>query len=62
MPATRAPGAVGYGLRRVIDAGGMPGTVQAALINGGSWTQIPDGAEIGPADMPVFLNLQSWAW
>jgi hypothetical protein len=62
MPATRASGAVGYGLNRVIAAGGLPGPVQAALVNGGAWTHIPDGTEVGPANMPVFTGLGGWAW
>ena len=62
MPTTRASGAVGYGLNRVIAAGGLPGPVQAALVNGGAWTHIPDGTEVGPANMPVFTGLGGWAW
>jgi hypothetical protein len=62
MPGTRAWGSVAYGLNKVIDNTGLPGTVQAAVINSAPWTLLASNATVTPADMPAFLGMSTFRW
>lgn len=56
---TRAHGAVAYGLGRVFDNTNLPGTVQAAVINSATLTNLSadDAAAVTATDMPVFTGM-----
>ena len=67
MPRTRLSGTNVYGRKRVIDNAGLPGTVQAALINSAEFTRVHrhgyDGdARVARWDMPAFKNMKDFAW
>ena len=55
-------GQVIYGYRRIINNRGLPGTVQAPMINAASFTQLDWDVIIDPNDLPVFTNMGDWAW
>jgi hypothetical protein len=64
MPVTRAHGAVGFGLKQVVDGCGLPGSAQAAIVNSTPWTVLTEAAAdaVVPTDMPIFLGMQGWSW
>ena len=64
MPRTRTHGAIAFGLNRRFDNTGLPGTVQAAIINSSTYTTLTE-AESGllvPGNMPVFEGMTSFRW
>ena len=62
MQRTRLSGTNVYGRNRIIDCAGLPGTVQAALINGAALSRVHDGTRVPFPDLPVFINMQGFLW
>lgn len=46
-----------YGFQQVFNNVGLPGTVQAAMINSGAFAVLPTGTVVGSGDLPAFLNM-----
>jgi hypothetical protein len=63
-PRTRMTGTNVYGRGKVFDNAGLPGTVQAALINSAAFTTLVgnDDTFVAPADLPAFLHMETFAW
>lgn len=58
----RFSGQVIYGMDRVFDNHNLPGTVQCALINSATFTQLPWGTEITPDNLPAFRGMACFAF
>lgn len=55
-------GSVIYGQNQVFDNRQLPGTVQCALINCATFTELPFGTAVTPTSLPTFLNMECFAW
>lgn len=62
-PRTRMTGTNVYGRGKVFDNTGLPGTVQAALINSATFTTLlGTDTSVAPTELPSFLNMETFAW
>ena len=59
---TRLSGTNVYGRNKIIDNAGLPGTVQAALINSAPFSRVHGGDRVPFSDLPVFTNMDGFAW
>lgn len=51
-----------YGQGMVFDNTGLPGTVQAPLINSAPFTTLPFGTVVPPASLPTFVGMSSFSF